>query len=167
MLPEYEEVRDSAFEERETRRLKILFLACSLYADEWNGHFPENLEKNLQEFFDFSEPLLFQNPSTKHESPYVYNAGLTYSSPEDLFLLATPEAVFSGKRLVGTVGGKVLALSEKEFQARQAQTESYLKENPAPHPLEPSGPLPGLYSPISREEVRAFLLEGQHQGDRP
>jgi hypothetical protein len=97
--------------------LKSVALACKLYAQDNKGRYPDTLSDLVPEHLPDDKWLFYVNPKTHERKPWCYKAGLMDISPAELFLVWSPEATPSGKRICVRCDASGCIISEDKFRA--------------------------------------------------
>lgn len=116
-LPVFNSAQANAKLTAETMRIQNVFNACSIYAADNDGRFPDTLAavaKNgtteATSFVSILEP----------KASFLYRPGLTFDSDPKEVILASP-ASLRGKRAVGYLNGAVELITEQQFQDEHAR----------------------------------------------
>jgi len=115
-LPAYKAFGEQAKLTRVTIELRQVSLACSLYASDHGGTYPESLTALAEEGYLETEAI---NPALSPDRPFLYRKGMTGSSVAGEIFLASPLPI-NGRRAIGGIGGGVEAVPEVDFQADYA-----------------------------------------------
>ena len=112
-FPAYQKIQNRAESTQQINNTRQVILALRTYAADHDDQFPETLEELYPDYIG-TEELLYD---LREGVPvaFEYNAGLSALSFSRLWLVATPPR--GGKRIVGYVGGRVMEISEDEFEA--------------------------------------------------
>jgi hypothetical protein len=86
--------------------VKQLLLACRAYAADHEGAYPPNLGVLYPDYVDVPEIFFAQGPDG-NDIPILYYPGLIETSAPDAVLIEHP-VQYSGHRIIGTAGGRVL-----------------------------------------------------------
>ncbi|MEO7932655.1 MAG: DUF4190 domain-containing protein [Chthoniobacterales bacterium] len=86
-FPVISKVQENARLTQDLGNAKHIGLACKLWAQDHNGHFPPNLEVLVPEYLPNHSVLTSAFATDKSEVSYEYTPGLTESSPGDTVLL--------------------------------------------------------------------------------
>jgi len=103
---------------KEVSNVKQLILACSLYASDRDGKYPERLQDLYPYYIDIEDFFEAYNPETQMSEPYIYFPGQADSD------FPRSPLVENEKRVVGFVGGLVIEMREEEFQRMMNAQES-------------------------------------------
>ncbi len=106
--------------------VKNLITGCRLYADDFDGEFPEKLWDLYPEYLDLEKIFKVYNYETKKSEDYIYIAGRTEKEDnKNLPVIASP-VVRKGMRVVGFNGGHVNGIRESDYQKL---TQSLIQRN--------------------------------------
>ncbi len=116
-------------------RLRLLHMALSLWAEEHENHYPEDLAELLVwDGFDQVEgQLFFDRFRRENPEPWFYGAaGLSRSLPADLPVVATPRPDARDKRAFMTRDNQQHQVPEAEFQRLLERLRTYRAEQQQP-----------------------------------
>jgi hypothetical protein len=116
MIPSFSGARIAAQRAREMSQIQQISLACTQYANEHNGAFPETLPQLVEDGLIDEDTL---QPKQALGVGFLYRPGLnmTTSIPEPF--LASPVPI-GGQRVVGKTDGVVELIGEEVFQSEHA-----------------------------------------------
>ena len=117
-IPAFTSVQENAKITHQSNNARQVAISLKVYAGDHKGNYPEKLEQLIKE--DIIEEanrdiLNFVNPTSNLASPWIYNNGLTDSSPGTEILLLSPSAS-NGKRIAAYNDGSVNTITEEEAQ---------------------------------------------------
>ncbi len=123
-VPAFSKIQHLDHEATAISSARQLGIALKAYAADHNGSYPPQLADLITEdILPDESVLLFKDPSSSQELPWLYNATLTDTSPGDAILLAapTPNGLPSGKQTRVVVFNDLTtqSLPEETFQQRK------------------------------------------------
>ena len=122
-VPVFSKIQEKANQTKGISNARQVVLACKIYADDFDGKYPANLQQLVQEEVipaESSDLLSWEG------APWLLFKGLSDSTDGSHVLIAAPSADATGHRIVGFNDGSVRSMPEAEYQRilqRNKQTE--------------------------------------------
>ncbi|MCP5540655.1 MAG: DUF4190 domain-containing protein [Akkermansiaceae bacterium] len=119
-MPVFTRIQESAKISKEISKARQVLLGCKAYASDYEGKYPPNLKTLMDEgYVDVESVLMWTDPRTGEELPFLYRPGLTDSTRGIEPVIASPRSAVR-KRIVGYTGGHVTSFRDAEFDAEIA-----------------------------------------------
>lgn len=116
MIPSFSGARIAAQRAREMSQIQQISLACTQYANEHNGAFPETLPQLVEDGLVDEDTL---QPKQALGVEFLYRPGLNTTTSVAEPFLASPVPI-GGQRVVGKTDGVVELIGEEVFQSDYA-----------------------------------------------